>query len=107
MKKRDTRSDIGAAAELLVCSDLLRLGYHVFRSVSPTCPTDLVVIKNGIVLKVEVKSAKIGKTTGKLYHGKGDRNDFDVMALVIPSLNVHPGSMVHFIVTYNPNDIIR
>lgn len=47
----------GALNELLVCTDLLERGYHVFRSVSPSCPCDLVAYRPGqIPRRIEVKT---------------------------------------------------
>lgn len=47
----------GAAAELLVCVDLMRSGYHVYRAVSPATPSDLVAISDEETLRVEVRCA--------------------------------------------------
>ncbi len=46
----------GAVAELLVCANLLRLGYEVFRAVSPHCSCDVLALKNGRTLRVEVRT---------------------------------------------------
>jgi len=48
--------EIGAQAELIVAADLLRRGWHVFRSVSHTGPCDLIILKHGGTLRVEVKA---------------------------------------------------
>ena len=49
----------GAFGELIVSADLLKQGFHVFRSVSPNCPCDLVAMDElGRVSRVEVKSSK-------------------------------------------------
>lgn len=50
------RGVTGAASELVVCAELMRLGYHVFRCESPTAPFDLVAYRDGQCLRVEVKS---------------------------------------------------
>lgn len=48
---------IGAMNELLVCADLTRRGYHVFRAVSPSAPCDLMMLSPaGDKLRVEVKT---------------------------------------------------
>src|SRR5580704_10998450 len=48
---------IGAASELIASAALMRMGYYVFRSMTPTCPCDLVVMtRHGDLSKVEVKS---------------------------------------------------
>ena len=46
----------GAIAELRVGVDLLSKGYHVFRSESPGCPCDIVAIKDGECIKIEVRT---------------------------------------------------
>lgn len=71
----------GAIGELLVCADLLTKGYHVFRSVSPTCPNDLVAIKGDLVWRLEVKTIRgfSREQSIKRYHKS---NVFDVIALV-------------------------
>lgn len=49
----------GAFGELLVSADLLKQGFHVFRSVSPNCPCDLIAMDfMGRVSRVEVKTSK-------------------------------------------------
>jgi len=48
----------GAIGELVVCVDLLRRGYDVYRAMSPSCPCDLVAIKDGVTYRVEVKTAR-------------------------------------------------
>ena len=49
---------VGALHELVVSADLMRLGFHVFRALSPACPCDLVVITgSGSLVRVEVKTS--------------------------------------------------
>lgn len=48
---------VGAIAELVVCADLIRRGFEVFRSVSQDCSCDLIVLKDGQAQRVEVKTA--------------------------------------------------
>ena len=47
---------VGAMQELRVAADLLAKGYEVFRAVSPACSTDLVIQKDGILLRIEVRT---------------------------------------------------
>lgn len=50
-------SNAGALSELIVGADLLRKGYHVFRSLSPACPCDLIALsEDGVLLRVEVRT---------------------------------------------------
>jgi hypothetical protein len=52
-----SRSGKGAASELIASVHLLRQGYHVYRSMAGTAPFDLVAYRDGVLLRVEVKSA--------------------------------------------------
>ena len=47
---------VGALGELLVAADLLKRGYEVFRAMSPSCSCDLAVLKNGKLMRVEVRT---------------------------------------------------
>lgn len=49
---------VGALNELRVCVDLLNRGYDVFRAVSPSCPCDLIILKSGIMKRIEVRTAR-------------------------------------------------
>jgi hypothetical protein len=56
----------GAVSEYLAVVDMLRRGWHVFRSVSPACPWDVIAaLPDGRLVKIEIKSAVIDR--GKLY----------------------------------------
>ncbi len=46
----------GTISELRVETDLLERGYHVFRSESSGCPCDIVAIKDGKCIKIEVRT---------------------------------------------------
>jgi hypothetical protein len=76
---------VGASSELLVCSDLLRAGYEVFRSVSLNCSCDLVAMKDGEIIRVECK------TGYKKQIPSADRKKYDVLAAVTPEgITYHP-----------------
>lgn len=47
---------VGAMSELAVSIDLLKKGYAVFRSLSPACFCDVVIIKDEKVLRVEIRT---------------------------------------------------
>jgi predicted nucleic acid-binding Zn ribbon protein len=61
------RSTSGALTELLVCVDLARRGWHVFRAISPSCPCDLMIAKGSYSLRVEVKTGYMN-LNGSLRH---------------------------------------
>jgi hypothetical protein len=48
---------VGALAELLVSADLMAKKYHVFRALSPSCPCDLIAMKDGTMKRIEVRTA--------------------------------------------------
>lgn len=75
-------ANVGAAHELLVCADLLKLGFAVYRSVSPSAAADLIVFKRGRMFRVEVTTGHI-TATGKLTYAKPDVDPrYDVLAVV-------------------------
>lgn len=67
----------GAIGELLVASDLLSRGYEVFRPLCAASSCDLAYIRDGHLVRVEVKF--ITGTTVRLWRNLGK---FDVLALV-------------------------
>lgn len=79
-----SRATVGAVSELIVSVDLLRRGYDVFRALSPSCSCDLVILKNGRVIRVEVRTGVIN-TGGKIAHAwkEKDRDRSDVLAVVV------------------------
>lgn len=58
---------VGAIGELRVCVDLLAKGYEVFRAVSPSCSCDLLVLKSGVVTRIEVRTSYRTRS-GKVYY---------------------------------------
>ena len=74
---------VGAVSELLVCADLLRKGYEVFRSVSPHCSCDMVILKAGRFVRVEVRTGTIRENgLGYCPTRKCDEGRYDVLAIV-------------------------
>lgn len=55
--KEISKSTFGAASELLAATDLIQNGFDVFRNLSPNGPCDLIAMKDGVLLRIEVKSA--------------------------------------------------
>ncbi len=74
-------STVGAINELRVSVDLLRRGYSVFRALSPSCPCDLVLLKDGDVFRVEVTTGH-NSSNGRLYYPKKDPQLYDILAIV-------------------------
>jgi PD-(D/E)XK nuclease superfamily protein len=77
-------SSTGALSELLACAEMLRRGYHVFRSVSPSCPCDLILMRDGQLIRAEVKSGNIYKPSGKIGYAKPRNNTYDMLIVVLP-----------------------
>ena len=77
-----TCGDIGAASEMVVCTDLLLKGYDVFRAVSPSASCDLVVFCGEKLFRIEVRTAAYKSKNGRLVCGKATRYGFDVLAMV-------------------------
>lgn len=80
-------SDVGALAELVVCVDLIRRGYQVFRAVSPAAPCDLMAITPDGTFRVEVKAAR-RTDRGLEYDKPKDQTRYDVLALVVNGVEV-------------------
>ncbi len=47
---------MGALSELLICADLMKRGWEVFRALSPHSNCDVLALKNGILLKLEIRT---------------------------------------------------
>jgi hypothetical protein len=78
---------VGAISELVVCNALMRAGFSVFRSMSPACVCDLIAMRDGELLKIEVTTAnrhitEKGRGTWSV-PPKPERYDFDLLAAVI------------------------
>lgn len=74
---------VGAISEMLVASDLMKKGYSVFRSLSPSCYCDLIATKNSKLYKVEVKTGYISVNTGKICKPAIKNNIYDILAIYI------------------------
>ena len=74
---------VGAISELFVAVDLMKRGYHVFRSLSSACPCDLAILKDDkTLIRVEVTTGR--KFNGKVMHNKLSKSArYDLLAVVI------------------------
>jgi hypothetical protein len=68
---------VGAMSELRICADLLRLGYYVFRSVGPNSPYDVIAVKHGKLLKIEIRTGILG-ASDKPYFNKRTNHSHDL-----------------------------
>jgi|ERR1035437_377137 hypothetical protein len=64
-----SRGSAGAMAEMMVCADLLKNDYAVFRAISPSCFCDVIAIKNNEMKQFEVRTA-YERPSGKLSYVK-------------------------------------
>jgi predicted nucleic acid-binding Zn ribbon protein len=75
---------VGTIGELRVSLDLLTKGYEVFRAMSPAASCDLAVLKNGKLLRIEVRTSHYD-AKGKPYASKAqDNHRADILAKVLP-----------------------
>ncbi len=82
----------GVISELRVEVDLLSKGYHVFRSESPGCPCDIVAIRNGECIKVEVKSISSNRGIRKSDYQEHLPGFIDWWAFVLPNKIIYAKS---------------
>lgn len=86
---RGRTSHTGAAHELLVSADLMLRGYEIFRALSPDCPCDLAMIRDGKMLRVQVTTGYTS-LTGKMSWPFKDPKKHDLLAIVV-------GKEIHYI----------
>jgi PD-(D/E)XK endonuclease len=75
---------IGAASECKVIADLILKGYEVFRAISSMSSCDLAILRNGKLLRVEVRTGRPSKNRKMPFWAKPKRHLSDVFALVLP-----------------------
>ena len=76
-----------------VCADLLIKGFPAFRSVSPHSPFDVVILKDGKLLSIEITKGWVNGD--KEFYHKHSNHNFDYLAVwfadgkikYIPELN--------------------
>jgi hypothetical protein len=61
---------VGAIAELVVSVDLMKMGYEVYRALSPASSCDILALKENFSLKFEVRTGRYVNGTGNLYYPK-------------------------------------
>lgn len=77
-------STIGGISELKVACELLSKGYELFRPLVDNASCDFIILKNGEMRRVEVKTAH-HKTNGEIQRPSGlDPTRFDILACVLP-----------------------
>ena len=76
----------GRMCEIAVIENLMYKGFHVFDSVSPACPFDLVAMKENKLYKIEVKAA-LRSHKGDLYNNFPENGSPDILAIYIHYLD--------------------
>lgn len=73
---------VGAMSELAVAVDLIARGFEVFRALSPATSCDLAILKDGRLLRIEVRSA-LRNSKGLATYAKNPRDlgRSDILAL--------------------------
>lgn len=66
VNEKISSGSVGAMSELFISGDLLKKGYSVFRSLSPSCFCDLIAIKESRIFQIEVRTGYIHPDTNKL-----------------------------------------
>lgn len=81
----------GAINELLICCDLMKRGYHVFRAVSPDTSCDIAIVKGNTLFRVEVTTGHILSSGGKVFYPQKDSSKFDILAVCVSN-----GTIMYF-----------
>jgi len=69
---------------MAVCVDMISRGYYVFRSVSSSGPIDMIGMKDGKLVKVEVKTGYRRPTDGGITKPVHRHEEHDIMAVYLP-----------------------
>jgi hypothetical protein len=76
-----TTGKVGAIGELIVCADLLRRGYDVYRAVSQSAPFDIAILSGGQLRRIEVRTGQRLAGGGVTY--AKNRIEADHVAVVV------------------------
>ena len=87
-----SKGTVGAIAELRVSSELLLKNYEVFRALSPNSSCDLAILKNGKLIRVEVRTGYVNETTGNIHYSRHNVRA-DVVAVVLPDRIIYHGTL--------------
>lgn len=86
IKPQRSTATTGAISELKACAYLLERGHDVFRAVSPSCPCDLIAMKDGAILRVEVRTGRYNSTKSTIGYPRSDsdKGKQDITLVVLP-----------------------
>lgn len=77
---------VGAISELEISSDLMKKGYSIFRSLSPSCFCDIVAIKNEKILKIEIRTGYMTNKE-KIFFPRKKHGEIDLFGIYERNLN--------------------
>ncbi len=83
------RTTLGAINEYRVCVDLLMKGYEIFKSITPNCSCDLIMLKDNKIKRIEVTSGY--RVNGKIYANKHNKSKYDIMVIVVNNEILYEG----------------
>lgn len=83
---------VGAIAELLVAADLMRLGFAVYRALSPSSKSDLLAEHEGQFYSIEVRTARKYRSEKVIWPQSKFRSE--VWALIVHKPDGHE---VHYV----------
>jgi len=95
---------VGAISELLVCSDLMKKGYSVFRALSASCFCDAIAMKGDETLKVEIRTGYINPLTNNLQFPSKLSNDSKNIANCFGIYERNSGKILYL--DLNKNEIL-
>ena len=72
---------VGAISELEVSVDLMKKNFHVFRALSPSACCDLLILKNGVLKSVEVRTGYENPNKKVVY--PKPKNQVDYVAVTV------------------------
>ena len=79
-----SNSTKGAAGELVVAADLMAMGWDVYRALSPAAPCDLVILRKGRVLRIEVRTGyRVADGSVRAVEQPQDAGRYDVKAIIV------------------------
>jgi PD-(D/E)XK nuclease superfamily protein len=88
--QNDRRTATGAASELQVAADLLNKGFEVFNAFDPHASCDLIAMKEGRFLRIQVRTGQLLKN-GKVSAGR--HGEHDVLAIVVAGSILYEGQI--------------
>lgn len=83
------RCAIGTVSELLVSADLIRQGYEVYRAVSQHSSCDIVALKAGKAIRVQVKTGNVDSRDCILISILKEKGRYDLLAVVVKGRGIY------------------